>query len=106
MKREPIATITAETLTKWLLLGLPAAALWVIGGLGAASLLGGLSNGSVVPGTDSSVQSLTIMWGFIVLCAVLGVAVGMASLVRPISTRLLAFSAVMGFVSLFFSVLT
>ena len=58
MSDEPIATITAKNFSTWLLLGLPAIIFWGIGGWGAMSLLGGLSNGSVTPGEGSSAASL------------------------------------------------
>lgn len=106
MNDRPLVTITTSGLSRWLLLGLPAAALWGIGGLGAMSLLGGLANGSVTPAVGFSAAGLGLMWGFIVLCAVGGIILGMGSLVLPIPKRALAFNAFLGFGSLFFSVLT
>ena len=79
MNDKPLATITTVTLGRWLLLGLPGAAFWVIGGLGALSLLGGLANGRVTPAVGFSATGLGVMWGFIVLCAVAGIVLGMGS---------------------------
>lgn len=106
MNEQPILTITRTTLTRWLLLGLPGAVLWSVGGLGALSLLGGLANQSVVPGVGSTANSLGIMWGLIVLCAIIGIVVGMGSLFRPVSKRMLGGFLLFGLLSLFFTVLT
>lgn len=99
------AAITSTTFTRWLLLGLPAILLWAIGGFGALSLLCGLVAGSVDPGTGSSAISLGMMWGTIVLCAFVGIALGMGSLVLPFRKPILAANVLAGFFSLFFSVL-
>lgn len=106
MSDEPIATITAKNFSTWLLLGLPAIIFWGIGGWGAMSLLGGLSNGSVTPGEGSSAASLGIMWWLIVLCAGGGIFFASRSLFRPVSWRKMACCTVLGFLSLFGSVLT
>ena len=106
MNDEPIATITAKNLSTWLFLGLPATILWATSGWGAMSLLGGLSNGSVTPGEGSSAASLRIMWWFIVLCSGGGIFFASRSLFRPVSWRMLACCTVLGFLSLFGSVLT
>ena len=106
MDEKPIAVITAGSLGRWLFLGMPGAVFWVIGGLGASSLLAGLSNGSVVTGEGSSMLSLQMMWSFLMLCALGGVAIGAGSLVKPFKVRVLAINAFLGFTSLFFSVLT
>jgi hypothetical protein len=106
MSREPIANISSQTLVRWLFLGLPATALWAIGGLGAFSLIGGLGNGSVEPGAGSTAESLATMWGVVIIFAIGGVILGMGSLFKPVPKRILACNAVLGFFSLFFSVLT
>lgn len=106
MSAEPIPAITTKSFTTWLLLGLPATVLWAIGGWGALSLLGGLSKGSVTPGVGSSAASLGIMWWFIVLCSGGGIFFASRSLFRPVSWRKLACCTVLGFLSLFGSVLT
>ncbi len=106
MSDEPIATIATKNFSMWLLLGLPATILWAIGGWGALSLLSGLSNGSVTPGEGSSAASLGIMWWFIVLCSGGGIFFASRSLFRPVSWRKLACCTVLGFLSLFGSVLT
>ena len=99
MDERPIATITSSSLAKWLFLGLPAVTSWGIGGMGALSLLGGLSDGSVAP-------TLGIMRGLIAWFAAGGIILGMGSLVLPIPKRALAFNVFLGFTSMFFSVLT
>ena len=106
MDERPIATITSSSLAKWLFLGLPAVTLWGIGGMGALSLLGGLSDGSVNPGVGISASTLGIMWGLIAWFAAGGIILGMGSLVLPIPKRALAFNVFLGFTSMFFSVLT
>ncbi|MCF6284478.1 MAG: hypothetical protein L3K26_04750 [Candidatus Hydrogenedentes bacterium] len=98
-------TITAKNFSRWLLLGLPSTVFWAIGGLGAFSLLGGLSNGTVTPGDGSSASSLGTMWGCIVVCALGGIFLGMRSLFRTVPRRFLLYSTALGFVSLFFSIL-
>ena len=106
MSDKPIATISSTTLKRWLLLGLPAVTLWVIGGLGALSLLGGLADGSVTPGTGSTASGLGMMWALIVFCSIVGVLIGMKSLFRLVPYRVLGINAMIGLISLFFSVLT
>ena len=106
MDDKPLLVITQKSLARWLFLGLPGTVMWVIGGLGALSLLGGLSNGSVVPGSGSTANSLGLMWGLILACAVIGIAVGMGSLFRPVSKRMLFGFLLFGVLSLFCTVLT
>ena len=106
MDDEQTITIPVKRLLKWMALGLPAVVLWTIGGMGALALLGGLSNGGVEPGVGSSVESLTIMWGVVGLCALFGIALGMSALFRHVPSRWLVPNVVLSFLSLFFSVLT
>ena len=105
MERQ-LGSVTNVTLVRWLTLGLPAMILWSIGGLGAFSLLAGLSNGSVVPGVGSSAASLGVMWGSIVVCAAGGILLGMGSLFLRFKKRLLVTNVLAAFFSLFFSVLS
>ena len=105
MSDETEITIPLRNLVKWLCLGLPAVALWAIGGQGALALIGGLSTGAVTPGTGSSASTLFGMWGLIVVCALGGIGLGMTSLFRSVRKRYLVINFLLGGFSLFFSVL-
>jgi len=99
-------TIKGSNITRWLFLGLPAIAFWIIGGLGALSLLGGLQSGDVVPGVGTSPTDLSVMWGCISVCAAGGIILGMTALFRTLPRRLLFANVLLSIFSLFFSVLT
>jgi hypothetical protein len=103
---EPQITIKVNNLVRWFFLGLPSIGLWIVGGWSALSLMGGLQTGSVVPGTGTASSDLSIMWGCIAMCACGGIVVGLASLFRRVPKRLLFTSMLLGFFSLFFTVLT
>lgn len=98
--------ITTVTLRYWLSLGLPATILWSVGGFGAFSLLLGLSTGGVAPGAGSTAAGLMLMWGAVVLCAAVGILLGMGSLFLRFKWSVLVANAVAGFGSLFFSALS
>lgn len=105
MDETPLATITPRNLVTWVFFGLPAVVFWTIGGLGALSLLSGLSAGDVRPGEGTSTAGLSAMWLVLVLCSIGGVTLGGAAFFRRIPLRWLVCNTVLSFVALSFSVL-
>ena len=104
MNGEPLNSQLPGNFDVWLLLGLSAVVFWGVGGLGAASLLAGLGNGSVVPGIDSMVDA-GVMWGSVVILAFCGQILGISTFFQTVRKRVLWVNLFLSITSLFFSVL-